>query len=209
MRTVPTLAAVLALTSVFGCRNEGLPPDPDVHIDAPLDTAQHPAATDPPLPGQQRLGSDPYAIVPGMRVGQVRLGMPFDSVLVALGQPPRSDAGPDYVWGAWPGWGEAAGSWVDVFAAATPNGPEYVVSQIRVDGPTFHTEGDLPANASRADVLRRYPTAKPVRGSHLYDDRRGIGFAFASTADTARAVAMYIVAPGTPLAQFRPRPDRL
>lgn len=199
---------LLAFLPLAACQRDGLPPDPDVHIDAPPDTAQHPAATDAALPGQQRLGSDPYAVVPGVRVGQVRLGMPFDSVLVALGQPPRADAGVGYVWGGWHGWGEARTSWVDVFALAAEAGASgYRVSQIRVDGPPFHTESNLPANARRAEVLRLYPTARPYGTDDLYDDRRGIAFAFDAPGDEARATALLVVTPGTRAADLRPLPD--
>jgi len=201
---VASLVLVASWGLLAGCRSEPhLSPGDFAAVDVPPDTAQHSALPDP-----RETGIDPYAMVPGVRVGQVRLGMPFDSVLVALGQPPRSDAGRGTVWGAWPGWGAARDAWVDVFATADSPESPYLVAQIRIDGPPFYLKGDpLRVDATRADVLRLHPSAKTFGTDDLYDDRQGIAFAFDSAADSARATAVLIVLPGTPANRIQNRPD--
>jgi hypothetical protein len=164
-------------------------------------------------------------IVPGLKVGQMRLGETLAAVHRALGKPAIEDAAMGgrltEVWrGTSAGAGKAANRQDEVQiyfhgpgAGGDQNKPT-VVAQIRVTSPYFRTASGISVNSSFAEISKSYPRAQPDRDwesgltpasqkkESLVDSVAGIAFEFraGATANSdahSYCLAIHVFPPGS------------
>ena len=124
-----------------------------------------------------------FRIVPGERIGKVRLGAPASS-LSKLGRPSGGDSAMGKSFVTWLG---RSGHRLDVFESLTPDASAgKVILAVRVTSPRFRTTAGLGPGCSEQVWRRAYPAAndltsyRPPSGGapiHLFSDaKRGIAF---------------------------------
>jgi hypothetical protein len=144
-------------------------------------------------------------IVPGERIGHVRIGESSDSVVRDLGEPDSSDGAMGHVRMTWVG-SDRVGQEprrLDVSASFDGNGAYHLVRQIRVTSSRFATREAI-APGTDLDAMRAaFPTARPVarfiEGNAdfvMYDDSvHGIAFEVrqgaAGLSDRCRAIIVH------------------
>lgn len=120
-----------------------------------------------------------WTIVPGQRIGQIRLEAPAQSLAV-LGKPDGGDAAMMKAWRIW--YSRKKDNSIDsthmlaVFTAMRTQDTQYV-KQIRVNSPKFKTAKGVGAGSTLSAIKKAYPGIKLVR---LYE-----------TANKARRIAVY------------------
>ena len=156
-------------------------------------------------------------IVPGARVGGVKIGENMKDVTAALGEPDSSEGAMGHVWAWWLSHrSDAARQELGVYAGFDNDATGHYVRQIRLTSPYFVTASGISTRSSLADVLRAFKGARavakynsPQRGGtvYLYDDKaKGIAFeVFQGSQDPASGTCIAIVvhAPGAdPTSQY-------
>ena len=143
-----------------------------------------------------------WLIVPGQRVGKVRLGTERNKVMATLGQPKsvpgrEGDAAMGHIWTVWPG---NHGHELDVYTVRreddSAGNPQNIVRQIRLTSPSFFTStgirvgeslGDVRAKDNKLSLVKDGPVLK------IFDDvRHGIAFEFKKSNVTWRCAAITV-----------------
>jgi hypothetical protein len=144
-------------------------------------------------------------IVPGSRVGGVKIGEEMGKVVEALGEPDSSDAAMGHMWSWWISHkNDAARQELGIYASFDNDATGHYVRQIRLTSPYFVTSNGISTRSSLADILRAFKDARavakyssPERGGtiYLYDDKmQGIAFeVFQGESDPASGRCIAIV----------------
>ncbi len=143
-----------------------------------------------------------YLIVPGERIGQIRLGETAELVNSKLGQPDSGDAA----------MGKALNFWINpdekkvrqyvavYFVRHLEKGQEALrTEQVQVTSPAFKTSGSIGTGSNIADIRQKYKltplayyTNTKQQQVYIYDDvARGIAFEVTLPDSTCTAVTIH------------------
>ena len=145
-----------------------------------------------------------WKVVPGVSLGQVRLGVGPKQALAALGKPTTEDAAMGVYWSTWIG---KSGARVDVLVRRLHTGDadeRTVVRLVRATSPIFVLPKGLHSGSSVSDLRRAYPGAKTSAGYdattgrvRIWDDvRRGLAW---EAMANGRVGALIVHPKGTPV----------
>lgn len=109
-------------------------------------------------------GQHPVTIVPGSRLGKVRMGETIDSVMAKLGKPQLGDAAMGHAWGTWLDTVKVSRNdtvvyRTDVYFVVTGEylGGIKTVHQIRTTDPDEYAEKKVHVGSNLDDIRRAYP----------------------------------------------------
>lgn len=108
-------------------------------------------------------------IVPGSRLGEVRMGETIDSVMAKLGKPQLGDAAMGHAWGIWVDTvrvtrRDTLAYRTDVYFVVTGEylGGIKTVHQIRTTNPNEYTAEGLHVGSSLDDIRHAFPRIRPI-----------------------------------------------
>lgn len=117
-------------------------------------------------------------IVPGISIGQAKIGESIDAVLKRFGpsDPELSDAAMGHYWSAW----KKGEKILAIYSSRTPE-DSITTRIIHVNSPAFKLSNGIHVGSSWSTIHRAFPQLKRViegnKGVAVWDDvKRGIGF---------------------------------
>jgi hypothetical protein len=141
-------------------------------------------------------------IVPGSKVGKVKIGMTTEALIKAIGEPDLSDAAMGKAWLTWYN-NKNRSSQLDVYTAyKDSNMSEKTVELIRVSSKDLNTKDFIRVGASLGDIEKKFPELKYI--SHyrkdgtgeivsLYADQKaGIAFEFSAVEKFKKCSAVIV-----------------
>ncbi|WP_163916956.1 hypothetical protein [Pontibacter burrus] len=155
----------------------------------------------PPQPIVEKATPDStFLIIPGLRIGQVRLNQTAEQVSNKLGKPDSGDAAMGKALSYWFSKSKRSHVVAVYFSHSYTDGPEdyLLVRQVRVNSPAFRTPENIGAGNNIATIRRHYTIAPiayyQVGRQRIYifdDDAKGIAFEMAVPDSSCIAVTVH------------------